>query len=140
MARFIIVLVSFFIAHQGLAYHKSARCDNCTATQYRNLAASTAGSSANVGVTIYIGDFDNHQFNKYFVVVDQPLSPTGDPIEALKEVGLDSGVTPCGSGLVWRIAALCPLDIASYAIVDKDTALHQTRLARDHVRLNQRFP
>ncbi len=47
---------------------------------------------------------------------------------------------PLGSGLVWRIAALLQLDIASYAVVGKSTALHQTRLTRGHVRLNQSFP
>ena len=57
-------------------------------------------------------------------------------------------VTPCGGGLFWHIAAhsrwmIRQLNIVNYGIVDglniHGTTLHQKRLARDRVRLTQRF-
>ncbi len=83
-------ILTFSLSSAIAVQHKSARCDDCGSTQYRNLAVATAGSFANNGITIYIGDFDKHILNKYFVLSGNPLSPVGDkdPLDVLIEAGL----------------------------------------------------
>lgn len=84
---FSLLLLGFCLSGQASAQHRSARCDGCTESQYRNLAASTASSAANAGITIYIGDFNRHLMRKYFVLNDNPRAPI-DPIAALQGAGI----------------------------------------------------
>ncbi len=59
---------------------KAALCDNCPLSQARQLALTTAGSATRFGITVYIGDFNNSQLYKFFLLDSgNPLSPTGEP-------------------------------------------------------------
>jgi len=51
-----------------------------------------------------------------------------------------SGITPCGSGLFGRIAALYQLDIARYACVAKATALHPKKIRARPCQIQSEVP
>lgn len=80
---FLLILFStvFSVSVSAAQTYKSALCDYCTTPQARQLALTTAGTATRYGITVYVADFSNEKLYKFFLLDDNPFSPSGEPVD-----------------------------------------------------------